>query len=284
MTTEMTRRGFIAAALVAGTTCRVADGAATSAPADEFPLYAMDTGLRGPDVGTLESKVRALRDLKYWGIDYTVNHRELSQLLRLLDQYDVALACVYLSPLLEDDIDPKLADSIKSMKGRNTRIELAIRSRSFKSSDPAGDAKALDLLSRISDMASDSGPVVSIYPHTGLWTERAEDGARLARLIARKNVGTNFNLIHWKWIKPDRPLTETLKDCLPYLMAVSMNGIQGRTIVPLDEGDYDLRGFVHLLHSVGYRGPVGVQGFGIPGPSIPVLRRSKDAWDRIKPS
>jgi hypothetical protein len=87
---------------------------------------------------------------------------------------------------------------------------------------------------------------------------------------------------HWKWVKLDRPLTHTLKDCLPFLLAVNINGIKGRAIVPLDDGDYDLARFVGQLRSVGYRGPVGVQGFGIPGPSIPLLKRSKEAWERIK--
>src|SRR5215469_14577918 len=71
-------------------------------------FYAMDTGLRGPDVPTLEDKVRLLHDLGYWGIDYTLNPVELPQLLKLLDKYNIELACVYLSPLLEQPIDSRL--------------------------------------------------------------------------------------------------------------------------------------------------------------------------------
>lgn len=241
----------------------------------------MDTGLRGPDVKTLEDKVRLLHDLGYWGIDYTYNPNELPRLIELLDHFGVRLACIYLSPLLEGKIDPQLRNSIAQMKGRPTRIELAIRSRTFKSSDPAGDEQALDLLRRISDWADDTGPVVSIYPHTGLWTERVEDGLRLARACGRANVGTNFNLVHWAWVKQDQPLGAVLRSALPHLLAVSINGLAGRTIVPLDQGDYDVTAFVRLLTEIGYRGPVGVQGYGIPGPSREASQRSINKWRQI---
>ena len=77
---------------------------------DRFPFYAMDTGLRGPDVKTLEDKVRLLADLGYWGIDYTYNANELPRLLELLDRFGVQLACVYLSPSLEEKIRPAFAN------------------------------------------------------------------------------------------------------------------------------------------------------------------------------
>lgn len=277
---HVSRREFVTAALLASILPRggKAQTAAIAGVADRFPLYAMDTGLRGPDVKTLEDKVRLLHDLGYWGIDYTYNPQELPRLLELLDRFGVQLACIYLSPLLEEKIDPRLHESIRQMKGRPTRIELAIRSRRLKSSDPAGDAQALEMLRQISDWAADTGPLVSIYPHTGLWTERVQDGLRLSDACGRKNVGTNFNLVHWAWVKQDQPLEAVLRRALPHLLAVSINGLAGRAIVPLDQGDYDLAGFLRLLVQIDYRGPVGVQGYGIPGSSRNALERSLMWW------
>lgn len=266
--------GVLAAAAVP---CRVA----TAPDAKPFPFYAMDTGLRGPDVPSLEDKVRLLHDLGYWGIDYTLNPDELPHLLELLDRYDVQLACVYLSPLLEQKIDPRMVQTISQIKGRPTRIELAIQSRRFKPSDPAGDEAALELIRRFSDAASDDGPVVSVYPHTGSWAERVQDGVRLAIKSGRKNVGANFNLVHWKWVTQDQPLEQTLRESVPHLFAVSINGLDGRTIVPLDQGGYDVTGFMERVANAGYRGPVGLQGYGIPGPSRQNLVRSMSKWRQI---
>ena len=251
-------------------------------PLRPFSFYAMDTGLRGPDVPALQDKVRVLHELGYWGIDYTLNHDELPRLIELLDKYDVQLACVYLSPKLEDEIDPRLEESLKRMKGRPTRIELAIGSQRLKPSDRAGDETAVQLLRRVSDLAADRGPVVSVYPHTGQWAERVEDGIRLARKCGRKNVGTNFNLVHWKWVKQDKPQEQLIREAMPHLFAVSINGLRGRDIVPLDEGDYDLVGFVKRLKDAGYQGPVGLQGYGIPGDSREILNHSFRKWTEIK--
>ena len=246
-----------------------------------FCFYAMDTGLRGPDVPSLEDKIKVLHDLGYWGIDYTLNHDELPRLLGLLDNYNVQLACAYLSPRLEDEIDARLGDSIKRMAGRPTRIELAIGSTRLKTSDPAGDDRAVQLLRRVSDMAEDLGPVVSVYPHTGQWAERAEDGVRLSKKCGRKNVGTNFNLVHWKWVKQNTPQEQLIREAMPHLFAVSINGLRGRDIVPLDEGDYDVTAFVKRLKDAGYEGPVGLQGYGIPGSSRESLKRSRKKWAEI---
>lgn len=279
----LSRRNFIAS-LAATALLRRADGAIpqTQPAADRFPFYAMDTGLRGPDVPTLEDKVRLLHDLGYWGIDYTFNPAELPRLLDLLDRFSVQLACVYLSPLIEEPIDPHLRESIRLMKGRPTRIELALRSRTLKSSDPAGDEKALAMLRQTSDWAADAGPLVSIYPHTGLWTQRVQDGVRLASAAGRKNIGTNFNLVHWAWVKQDQPLEAVLQSAMPHLLAVSINGLNGRTIVPLDEGTYDVTAFIKLLAKLDYQSPVGLQGYGIPGKSSDALKKSMEKWREIE--
>lgn len=280
---SLSRREILAAMFSAAMLLRQANATVpqTQPLSTRFPFYAMDTGLCGPDVKTLEDKVRLLHDLGYWGIDYTYNPEELPRLLGLLDRFGVQLACIYLSPVLEEKIDPRLRESVAQMKDRPTRIELAIRSRTLKPSDPAGDRQAMDLLRQISDWAADTGPVVSIYPHTGLWTERVEDGVRLADACGRKNVGTNFNLVHWAWVKQNRPLEAVLRSAQPHLLAVSINGLSGRAIVPLDQGDYDLTDFVRLLTELGYRGPIGVQGYGIPGPSRETLERSIIKWRQM---
>jgi len=281
----VSRRGFLATTALAAASIAATDlpGAEReeATESEPFPFYAMDTGLVGPDVPTLDGKVRLLKKLGFWGIDYTLNHDQLPHLLELLDAADIHLACVYLSPALEDKPDERLPASVKRMKGRPVRVELALRSNAFKSSDPAGDQRGLELIHRASDLCADTGPVVSIYPHRGIWTERVEDGVRLARLSGRKNVGTNFNLVHWKWVEPTEPPQRVLKEALPHLFSVSINGLEGDKIVPLDQGDFDLLSFIKTVEQVGYRGQVGLQGYGVPGRSADHLKRSMDKWREI---
>jgi sugar phosphate isomerase/epimerase len=79
-------------------------------------------------------------------------------------------------------------------------------------------------------------------------------------------------------VKQDKPLEQTLRDSLPYLFLVTLNGLDKNKIVSLDQGDYDLGAFLKLLKQVGYDGRVGLQGYGIQGPSAEHLKRSMDKW------
>jgi sugar phosphate isomerase/epimerase len=248
--------------------------------ATPFPFYAMDTALRGPDVPTIEAQVSLLKKLGYTGADFGLGD-QLPKQLEQLGQHGLQLWAVYLTPSLEAGLPASLEESIKLMKGRPTRIELAIGSKQVKCSDPAGDAKAVEMLKRASDMAADTGPVISVYPHRNSWTERVDDGVRLAKLVGRKNVGTNFNLVHWKWLPQTKSLEALLTEALPHLMTVTINGMAGDKIVPLDEGDYDVTEFMATVKKVGYRGPVGFQGYSIKGNSEEILSRTMKKWREI---
>ena len=285
MDSEMERRAFLRNA-AAGTgglgllAQRGTTAAAEPKPAP-WPFYAFDNGLR--TVRTIEAKVKLLKDLGYDGIEYHLNHAQLPKMVAALDKHGLKLYGVYSVPMLESPVDPRLADSVKAMAAHPTRIELAIRSKKHRPSDPAGDATAIEMMKRVSDLCGDAGPMVSIYPHTGFWTERVDDGVRLAKAVGRKNVGTHFNLVHWTSVKQPRPLDEVLKESLPHLLCVTINNgtTKGRKIYALDKGDYDLLGFLRLARTLGYTGPVGLQCYSVPGPSEEHLKRSMDTWREL---
>ena len=250
-----------------------------------WPFYAFDNGLGNASVKTVPAKVKLLKDLGYAGVEWHLNqpahHKELPQVLEELDKQGLELFGVYTTPFLENTLDPALAGSIKRMAGRKTRIEMAIRSKTLKPSDTRADPQAVELMKRVSDLCGDTGPVVSVYPHAWFWTERVDDGVRLARRIGRKNVGAHFNLVHWCWVKQTRPLEDVLRDALPHLFCVTINGLDGRKILPLDEGTYDLSAFMALVKKVGYRGPIGLQCYSVKGPSEVHLKRSMAKWREI---
>ncbi|MBN1421954.1 MAG: sugar phosphate isomerase/epimerase [Planctomycetes bacterium] len=296
MNDRMTRRTFVTnAAGLAGLALAAGRGSARAGSAEAekkpasgsappppppwkpWPFYAFENGLG--TIPKFEDKVKLLADLGYAGIGAYMNHHELPKQLELLDERKLKLFSLYNTPVLGETLDPGLAISIRRLKGRDTRIELGIRrDEATAPSDPDGDERAMALIRPLSALCGDTGPVVSIYPHAGFWTERVEDGVRLARLSRRKNVGTNFNLVHWHWIKQERPLEVVLKEALPCLFLVSINGHKGRDIVPLDEGDYDVLGFLRVLKKVGYKGPVGLQCYSVKGPSEVHLERSIGKW------
>src|SRR5262249_45931465 len=130
-----------------------------------FLFYAKDTGLRGPDVPTLDKKAQLLRKLGFRSIGYTLNHRGLPKLLELLDGAGLELSAVYTTPALEAEPDPGLPASVRLLKGRPTRIKLAVTSKKHRPSDLEGDRAGIELLRRVSDLAGDTGPVASVYPH-----------------------------------------------------------------------------------------------------------------------
>ena len=271
------RRNFLI-----GATAIFAGASSLAAAADSgWPFYVMDTGLVGPDVPTLADKVALAKDLGFTGIEYTLARGMIAELLRRVDAAGLELTGVYTTPSIDSPLDPQIIETIRLLKGRPTRIEMAFSSKKFKQSDPAGDTGAIALLQQASDACADTGPVISVYPHTGSWAERVEDGVRLASKLNRKNVGTNFNLVHWKWVPQIRPLEPALREALPHLMLVTINGLADRAIVPLDQGDYDLAAMLATLKKVGYTGRVGLQGYGIKGASREHLSASIKRWRQL---
>lgn len=287
MNDTLSRRRFFgtaAAGVASAYSVRLAAG--VEVPKDSatmWPLFAFENGLQ--TIPSLTDRVRLLKDLGYVGLEAHLDHALLPQVLDALDQQGLHLNAVYVLPWLEAPFDTQLGESIRRLKGRATRIELAIRSRQWKDpSDPRGDAKAVEILRRVSDLCGDSGPVATIYPHTGFWSEKVDDGVRLARKLRRANVGTGFNLVHWYWVKQPRPLATVLQEAAPYLLSVTINNGQrhGRTIRPLDEGDYDLIGCLRLVQEIGYTGQVGLQCYSITDPAEIHLKRSMDAWHKLR--
>lgn len=250
-----------------------------------WTLYAFDNGLNGPDVPTLAAKASLLKKLGYAGMTDHFNLNRLPQVLEQVDKQGLEFASLYYTPKVEDDIDSRLRDAIVLLKGRRACIEIGFTSKQFKPSDPAGDARASDSLKRVADWCGDTGPVISIYPHRGFWSERTEDGVRLARRVGLANVGVNLNLVHWKWVPQPLTLEALLAEALPHLQLVTINGLDSQNkdaIVSLADGDFDVAGWLRTIKRAGYNGPIGLQCYSINGPSEIHLARSMEKWRAIR--
>jgi sugar phosphate isomerase/epimerase len=164
-----------------------------------------------------------------------------------------------------------------------------VHSEKYPPSDRSGDLKCIEIISELADFAKDYGVKIAFYPHADFWVEKVDDGVRLAQKINRQNVGTVFNLCHF--LKKDEPekLEQKLKNAMPNLFLVSINGADAgdtnqmnwdRLIQPLGRGDYDVLNVLKILKDSGYRNPIGLQCYNIKGQPEVFLPESVIAWKK----
>jgi sugar phosphate isomerase/epimerase len=183
--------------------------------------------------------------------------------------------------------DPRFKEVLDLVKGRHVQFDLLISG--FRPSDPAGDERAVTVLRAMSDLARDSGSQLLLYPHVTNWIERVDDAVRVAEKVDRPNVGVMFNLCHWLRVDPSRDYKPLLAKAMPRLWAVSINGADAydprpgwdHYIQPLDRGSFDIATFLATLKELGYKGPVGLQCYGIGGDAREHLARSMAAWKTL---
>lgn len=207
--------------------------------------------------------------------------------LKIFDQAGVAMAAVYLRLDLDAEELPAFVPSLlQSLKGRGTLLWVNPASGKFKPSDPAGDAAAVALLKKLDALARPAGLPVSLYHHRGDWLEKAGDAFRVAEKTGLENVGCTFNLYHWLATEGPENLESIVQAVLHKLNCLNINGAMKdsaaldvrKAILPLGDGDYDVENCVRTFVKLGYRGPIGLQGYGIGGDVETKLIQSRDAW------
>jgi sugar phosphate isomerase/epimerase len=180
--------------------------------------------------------------------------------------------------------DARLKDVLPLLKGRHVQFDLLING--LPPGDPAGQARAVEVLRELSDLANDSGSQLLLYHHTGSWLERIDQAVRLAQEVNRPNVQVMFNLCHWLRVEKTRDYRPVLQRALPWLRAVSINGADQFStapdwsgyIQPLGRGSFDVFDFLKTLRELGYAGPIGLQCYGIGGDARVHLAQSIKAW------
>jgi sugar phosphate isomerase/epimerase len=90
-------------------------------------------------------------------------------------------------------------------------------------------------------------------------------------------------------VDKQRDYKPLLKRAMPRLWAVSINGADEfdpkpdwqRYIQPLGQGSFDVGTLLKTLKELGYKGPIGLQCFGIGGDTREHLARSMEAWREL---
>lgn len=255
---------------------------AVCAPAQGLrnPFFAFDNGTGRDQKVPVEEQAQLLRRTGYDGIGYS-GTQEIPRLLAALDARGLKLFSIYVGCRIEGEApscDPGLPQAIRQLKGRDTLILITVIGRV-----PDADERTVRLAREVADMAATSSLRVALYPHYGMHVARVEDALRIVAKAGRKNLGISFNLCHWLRSGDEANMQQRLREALPHLYVVSINGAdhQGdwdRLIQPLDRGEFDVYGFLKALTALGYKGPVGLQCYKVPGDNEENLKRSMAAW------
>ena len=189
----------------------------------------------------------------------------------------------------EQPFDGRLAEFLPCVKDQGTQLALLIYGG--KPSDASLDDKAVEIIQKIVNIAEPLGVRVVLYPHVDAWNEKVSDCVRIAKRFPNKKVGAMFNLCHWVAVDKSENLESVLRAAMPYLVAITINGTgtpeeiqvqRDNWLQPLDGGSFDHKKLFKILDDLGYRGPVGLQCYGIPGDARIHLERSMKKWKSLR--
>ena len=190
------------------------------------PLYGFCMEMHDAKQRSLAEQVALLRNLGFDGVGYPLwLNDELDKNLAVLDQSGLDLFLVYTTIDLskpEPVIDPQVLAAIGKLKGRPVTVSVLLRG--YPPGDPRGEEPALKALCTLGDAARDSGLRISIYHHTGDWTESLLFALQVVRKVDHPQVGVNFNLCHWLMIDGDKEYAPVLQKNADKLFAVTING------------------------------------------------------------
>ncbi len=178
--------------------------------------------------------------------------------------------------------EPGMESAIRQLAGRGTVVWLAV-----KGGGAGAEERAVMAARHVADLASSSGLRVALYPHYGFYLARFEDVLRIAEAAGRSNLGVTFNLCHELRAGLPGNLPALIQRALPRLYAVTVNGADRHgadwksLIQPLGQGDFDVTALVKTIFDAGYRGPIGIQCYGISEPPATLVPRTRQVWTEM---
>ncbi len=259
-------------------------------PAGPNPFFALSNGVIDDAHPTPESQAALLAELGYDGIGPS-GTRGVPEMLAALDRHGLKMYALYIGANVDPDqpkYDPGLPAAIEQLAGRQTFIWLFVQGRKFPRGSDEGDARTVKIVGEVADLAAKQQLRVALYPHTGFYIQSVEGALRICQKARRDNLGVTFNLCHWLHVGSDHSMKELMELAMPHLYVVTINGADAggekswsRLIQPLGQGSFDVAGFLGTLHGLGFRGPVGLQCYGVPGNKRENLKQSIKAWRAI---
>ncbi len=255
-----------------------------------WPFFAFDNGVAS-GAWQPEQQAETLADLGYQGIGYTgVNN--IPAMCKALRAHGLKMFSTYIQVNLQENVAPYdagLPEAIKQLAGEGTALWIHVHGEGPQSE--AQDLRAVKVIRQLADMAKASKLPVVLYPHTGFYVATTQDAVRLTKLVDRENVGASFNLCHFLKQNDAQTLEQQIREAMPYLMLVSINGADtgttkemgwDRLIQTLDQGTFATSRVLKELKRGGYQGPIGLQCYAIKGDTRENLAKSIAAWSKLK--
>lgn len=263
---------------------------ANSAEPKDYPFFPFCIDWHDSKKRNFQEQAEMLKQLGYVGVGHIFLDK-VAERIKTLDDAGLKLYQITMNVDVapgKTPYEPRFKDVLNLVKGRN--VQFCLLMNGMKPSDPSVDDHAVKILREMSDLAKDAGAQLLLYPHQNSWVERIEDSVRVADKVNRPNVGVMFNLCHWLRVDKSRDYKPLMQKAMPRLWAISINGADeqdpkpgwGRYIQPLDKGNFDLAAFLKALKELGYRGPIGLQCYGIGGDTREHLARSMEAWKKLR--
>lgn len=255
--------------------------------APPFYAFCVTKGVPGLAALSPAEEAKLAKEVGFEGLGHPLwIGADLDKNLQILDQAGLKPFLLYTSINLknpEKAYDPRIVDSFAKLKGRPVTINVLLVG--LPPSDPRGVEPAVKILRELGDAAAKQGLNIAIYNHVGNWTERVPFAAEVIKKVDRPNVGISFILCHYLKTDGDKDPLPLLRKNASKLFGVTICGAQrgaktwtNGLIQPLDRGDFDNRALLLALRELGYRGPIGLHCFGVPGDPLEHLQRSMSTW------
>lgn len=250
-----------------------------------YTLFPFDNGV-GRGSWTPEQQAKTIKELGYKGIGYNyTNVGELKERLKAMDAHGLRIYSLYVVTKVgaADTLPEDLDDAMQLIEGRDIIIWINMIG-------PKGAAKgtldneAVKIVRKVSLMAKKYGLRVALYGHKNLYIETTEDGLSILQKASCKNVYVSLNLCHELMYGNAGRLDEIIRKCAKRLVLVSVNGADvgnKKYILRLDQGNFDLAGLIRALNKNGYKGPVGLQCYNVPGDIKENLKINIAAWKEV---
>jgi sugar phosphate isomerase/epimerase len=257
-------------------------------PAPKVYAYCVELGVPQIKPRSPVELAKLLREIGFDGVGCSfLTGPQLDETLRANDaaglQVYLLQTAINLAPKATTRYDAQAPAAIRKLKGRPVAVVVTLNG--LKPGDPAGIAPAVQALRELGDAAAEAGVRISLYNHVDCWNESVPFNIELAKKVNHPQVGYNFNVCHWLKVEGNKDYRPLLKANPDKLFCVTLCGAQigaktwtNGLIQPLDRGDFDNRALLATLREIGYRGPVGVMCYGVPGDAREYLQRSMKTW------
>ena len=259
----------------------VALAATTAIAAPEF--YVMDNCV-GRGSWTPNQQAKTLKELGYAGISYNYTKPEdLAAWQKAFKEQGLKIYGLYAHTALDPakPYDPRLPEAIKLLKGTGTVLWLTVQA----SKTPGNhDELAVKTLQQLADLAAASDVRCALYGHAGFYVATSADSARMAAKVQRPNLTATLNLCHEFLSGNADKLDATIKEVAPVATMATINGIDvanKKYLLRLDQGDFEMAAYLKKLTAAGYRGPIGLQCYSVPGDVKENLVANLAAWRKL---